>query len=69
MSRPRKTCLSSADIQTMDMLIEGMVPKKIALARGEDAGAVRWRLNRVKRELGAKTVIQAAVMYVRPKKL
>lgn len=68
MSRPRKTCLSSDDIQTLDMLIDGLVPKQIAAARGENYTAVRNRLSRVKRELGAKTVVQAAVLYVSPKK-
>lgn len=68
MSRPKKGCLSAAEIQTFDRLLEGVAPKQIAWERGEHYVTVRMRLARIRKDLGAKTLIQAAVLYVSPKK-
>lgn len=53
------------DYEAVRLLTEGLIGKQIADRLGCTHCVLRWRLGRLKRLLGAKTLAHAAVLYDR----
>lgn len=59
--------LTAKEIAVMDLLIEGTRPKRIGDHVFLAQSSVNSYLYRIRAKLGAKTTVQAAVLYARSK--